>query len=395
MKNEIRDNWLVFFWEGRIDTNNAAEIEKEIMDIFEQNKHCGIIIDAKQLTYISSAGLRILMRLRKEAGSVKVIEVSNDIYEIFETTGFTEILEINKALRNISIEGCKLLGKGGNGTVYRLNDETIVKVYRPGISFEEINYEREYAKAAFVAGIPTAIPFNLVKVGESYGTIYELMNSDTLSNALISQPEQYEELMDKYYALIKKLGETTVDTNLFSSYKSILLRRCEGLYDIYGEEDTERIKSLVSSIRETNTLIHGDLHPGNVMLQGDELMLIDMADLSTGSPIFELASLYRDLGSEKEGEAKNQIECSTGMDIEDIKKVWKGLCRRYFETEDESVIQQKLAPYQLVYALNVATIVSEIPPHMKETFVPAVKKNLVDGVLLPNEDKLRQILSTL
>ena len=395
MKSEIKNKWLIFYWEGRIDTNNAADVEKEILEIYEKNKNLGIIIDAKELTYISSAGLRILMKLRKEAGSVKVIEVSNDIYEIFETTGFTEILEIKKALRNISVEGCKILGKGGNGTVYRLNDETIVKVYRPGLSFEEINCEREYTKAAFVAGIPTSIPFDLVRVGDSYGNVYELMGSDTLSHALISQPERYEELMDKYYDLIKKLGETTVDTNLFSSFKSILLRRCEGLSDIYGEEDAELINSLVSSIRETNTLIHGDLHPGNVMLQGDELMLIDMADLSTGSPIFELASLYRDLGSEKEGETKKHIESSTGMNIEQIKKVWKGLCRRFFETDDESVIQQKLAPYQLVYALNVAIIVSKIPVHMKEELVPSVKKRLVDGVLRPNADKIRHILSTL
>lgn len=124
-------------------------------------------------------------------------------------------------------------------------------------------------------------------------------------------------------------------------------------------------------------------------------MLIDMADLSTGSPIFELASLYRDLGSEKEGETKKHIESSTGMNIEQIKKVWKGLCRRFFETDDESVIQQKLAPYQLVYALNVAIIVSKIPVHMKEELVPSVKKRLVDGVLRPNADKIRHILSTL
>ena len=91
MKSEIRNNWLIFYWEGRIDTNNAADVEKEILEIYEKNKNLGIIIDAKELTYISSAGLRILMKLRKEAGSVKVIEVSNDIYEILETKGFTEI----------------------------------------------------------------------------------------------------------------------------------------------------------------------------------------------------------------------------------------------------------------------------------------------------------------
>ena len=86
-------------------------------------------LDASQLEYISSAGLRVLLKLAKAVGDVTVNNVSSDVYEIFSVTGFTEILNVKKALREVSIEGCEMIGAGGYGSVYRIDAETIVRVY--------------------------------------------------------------------------------------------------------------------------------------------------------------------------------------------------------------------------------------------------------------------------
>ena len=69
------------------------------------------------LTYISSAGLRFLMKFCKSTGKkLSVINVSKEIFEIFDTTGFTNILDVQKKLREISVEGCELFGPGGHGS---------------------------------------------------------------------------------------------------------------------------------------------------------------------------------------------------------------------------------------------------------------------------------------
>ena len=73
---------------GKIDTSNAAEFEKEIMKELPKE------IDASQLNYISSAGLRVLLKLTKAVGDVTVNNVSSDVYEIFDVTGFSDILTI-------------------------------------------------------------------------------------------------------------------------------------------------------------------------------------------------------------------------------------------------------------------------------------------------------------
>ena len=96
MKTTLENGTLVLGLEGRIDTNNAAETEQKIFSVVEEQKNDTekVQMDAGKLEYISSAGLRVLMKLRKSLGyPLEVVNVSRDVYDIFETTGFTELLQ--------------------------------------------------------------------------------------------------------------------------------------------------------------------------------------------------------------------------------------------------------------------------------------------------------------
>ena len=78
----------MFVLKGKIDTNNSHELEEKLL------KELPTEIDASGLEYISSSGLRTLLRLRKAVGKVTIKNVKPEIYEIFEVTGFTDILDI-------------------------------------------------------------------------------------------------------------------------------------------------------------------------------------------------------------------------------------------------------------------------------------------------------------
>jgi anti-anti-sigma factor len=80
--------------EGRIDASNAAEAEEKIFNIKNNNPGKHIVVDADQLEYISSAGLRVILRLRKEEPKLAIINVASDVYEVFDMTGFADILMI-------------------------------------------------------------------------------------------------------------------------------------------------------------------------------------------------------------------------------------------------------------------------------------------------------------
>ena len=86
---------LTFAVEGRIDTTTAPDLEKELKGSLGNASE--LIIDFKDVEYISSAGLRVLLSAQKimnKQGSMKLIGVSEDIMEIFEVTGFSDILTI-------------------------------------------------------------------------------------------------------------------------------------------------------------------------------------------------------------------------------------------------------------------------------------------------------------
>ena len=146
MKQTLENNVLTLFLEGRIDTNNATQVGDDLLAALAGAPGAELRLDAGELEYISSAGLRSLMKLRKQYKKpLGVWNVSPEVYEIFEVTGFTELLDVHKRLREVSVEGLPLLGEGANGKVYRLTPDQIIKVFRPTIAFDEIEQEREAA----------------------------------------------------------------------------------------------------------------------------------------------------------------------------------------------------------------------------------------------------------
>ena len=128
---------------GKIDSNNAAEWEKKIAEQLEGYEGTSVEIDASDLEYISSAGLRVLLRIRKTHPQIRIFDVNPVVYEILDTTGFTQMMEVEKAYRVISIEGCEEIGRGANGTIYRIDQDNVVKVYNNPEALSDIQHERE------------------------------------------------------------------------------------------------------------------------------------------------------------------------------------------------------------------------------------------------------------
>ena len=80
---------------GRLDTTTAPVLDKTINEDMENTKN--LVLDVKGMTYISSAGLRVILSAQKKMqkiGSMKVRNVCEEVMEVFEMTGFADILTI-------------------------------------------------------------------------------------------------------------------------------------------------------------------------------------------------------------------------------------------------------------------------------------------------------------
>ena len=145
---------LIITLTGKIDSSNAPQIESELRALREEHPCESIELDCGQLEYSTSAGLRVILRLKQEVDDTVLTNVQPELYSIFDMTGFTEMMEVHKAYRVISVEGCEVIGRGANGKVYRIDPDTIVKVYLDADALPEIQRARELSRMTFVAGIP-------------------------------------------------------------------------------------------------------------------------------------------------------------------------------------------------------------------------------------------------
>ncbi|HIW08809.1 MAG TPA: anti-sigma factor antagonist [Candidatus Faecalibacterium intestinigallinarum] len=323
---------------GHIDSGNAPAVESELMALREREPHDGMVLDLKELTYISSAGLRVVLRLRKLEPQFKLVNVSAEVYEILDMTGFTEMMTVEKAYRELSVEGCEVIGRGANGTVYRIDKDTVVKVYRDADCLPDVQRERELARKAFVLGIPTAIPYDVVRVGESYGSVFELLNSRSFSKLIAADPAGMDKYVDLYVDLMKKMHSTHVKPGDMPRMKEIALNWVTFLREYLPADQAEKLVALVEAVPERDTMLHGDYHTNNIVMQNDEVLIIDMDTLCVGHPIFELASMY--LGFVAFGELDPNVTLNFLKMTHDTAVVfWKKALAKYLGSDDDAAIR--------------------------------------------------------
>ena len=173
--------------DGRIDSSNAPYWEEKIREQLEGKEGEPIVLDGTSLEYISSAGLRLILRMKKRFPDIRFINAGPEVYGILETTGFTEIIQVEKAYRAVSVQGCEVIGHGSNGTIYRIDQDTVVKVYKEADALREIQKERQLAKLALILGIPTAISYDVVRVEDTYGSVFEFLNARSFTRILTEE----------------------------------------------------------------------------------------------------------------------------------------------------------------------------------------------------------------
>lgn len=323
---------------GRLDTSTiqeATEIcEKLLAEVEPINS---LRCQVAELSYISSSGLRLLLQFAKRYDDFCILEAQPEVYQVFELTGFTKMMKVEKALRTLCVDGCDVIGRGGVGVVYRLDEDTIIKVFREGSTIQEVQKEISMSKEAFVLGMPTAISFDVVRVGNSYGLVYELLRADTLSSCINREPERIDEFARKYAMLFRQLHDIHVPQG--GQIPNALEQEEKAIHYISRYFDAPSIDLLLEilhAIPHGDRLLHCDLQTKNAMMQDGELMLIDMGEVGYGHPMLDLGHAYSAMVSLL-GDYKTII----GMPIEYGHQLWQKFMHYYFEGESEEMIAHR------------------------------------------------------
>ena len=340
VQGRMENGKLILDLSGEIDSTNAGKVEKQIREIRNEESCDSVELNCDQLKYVSSAGLRVILRMIQETHHMVINDVHSDLYEILDMTGFTEMAEVHKAYRVISVEGCEIIGQGASGKIYRIGPDSIVKVYMNPEALQEIKRSRELARLAFVAGVPTAIPYDVVRIeGGGYGSVFELLDAQNFADLIIRREKTPEEVAKMSIDLLKKFHSKEVCSELLTDVKETVLGWVEFTKDSLGPEMYGKIRGLVEAVPKETHLMHGDFHLKNIMVQNGENLIIDMDTLCYGYPVFELSSMYNAYVGHGLTSPEN-IKKFLGIPMETTQAFWRRSLELYLGTEDAGAVDE-------------------------------------------------------
>lgn len=338
---KIEGNNVVVYPQGRIDSTNAAGLDEMIREAERSQPDKALILDFRNVAYISSAGLRVLQAAIKRQGRpLTVREVSLEIYNILDITGFTTMLNVERRMREISVDGCEIIGVGAVGTVYRIDADTIVKVYNSPDALEMIRNEQHRAKQAFLKGVSTAISYDAVRVGDRYGSMFEMVDAKTYNDLLVGHPEDAEGILRGYAGMIRQIHAIEAGPGELPDCRDIYLQYIDAIGEYLPRALSERLRALFRAMPEDRHLIHGDLHMKNVMLSGGEPLLIDMDTLSVGNPVFDFAGIYVAYRAFSVHEPNNSA-VFLGIPDEMAERIWRTILELCVEAPDAQTFEEK------------------------------------------------------
>jgi len=362
MISKKQNGVFTIYIEGQIDTRNANEVEEMFrVELDKKDNTEGLVINCEGLEYISSAGLRVILKLIKAYKDLKLVDVRSEVFEIFEMTGFTELVEIKKAHKTYDVTGCAVLGEGAKGIVYRYNEDTIIKVYKNDDVLPLIEKERELAKKAFILGIPTAISYDVCKVGNRYGSVFELLDCESLSQLLKRDPRNVQKYAYMFADLLKLIHGTSIKKEGISSGKDIVYLWFNESKKYLNPSIAQCLLEMIDSLPEESKLIHGDYHTNNIMVQDGEPILIDMDTLAYGNRVIELAIIDFTYNTFNDLDKSNTMKF-LGISSELAKEFYNHFISRYFDGQPEFQMRKFLNKINTLSYLRIIRHVSRREP---------------------------------
>lgn len=167
---------ITIYLSGRFDSAASQNAQKEISDALKEYDDVeSIIVNMADMQYISSSGLRVIMQLKKKYLQMSITEANAEVYNILKLTGLTRMMPVEKKLTEIDVDGLEEVENTDKWKGYRLDEDTMVRVFPENTPREDVERELQFIRTSFILGMPTVMPFNMVKVGNQYGLICELL----------------------------------------------------------------------------------------------------------------------------------------------------------------------------------------------------------------------------
>ncbi|MBR0286218.1 MAG: phosphotransferase [Bacteroidales bacterium] len=192
--------------------------------------------------------------------------------------------------------------------------------------------------------------------GTRFGAEYELIRNKRSFTRIISQePQQLEPLSLRFANLAREIHRTPADTTRLPSMRELIKAQIVRYTDVPGDI-REKALQFLESIPDTPTCLHGDLHIGNIITDGERTLWIDVGDFAYGVPEWDLCMMYYATNFMSEQRADSIFH----LPIAVLRQHWAVFARAYYGISDQEELKKKeqaLLPY---FAVKMLFIISKI-----------------------------------
>ena len=219
-----------------------------------------------------------------------------------------------------------------------------------------------------------------------------MFRAGVLSAAVMAEPERRAEYLRKFVAMYREIHEVRIDEGELDSVRERYFAAANALAPLVTESELALVRKLIGAVPESRDFIHGDFHMNNVMLQGDELLLIDVGEAGYGHPLFDFAQTAwaYEMATVILPERCEKV---TGMTLEEAKYVRENIFREYFSDDDASSLEKKMTVVHGMAMLRRLLI-----PFLQGWDQPAAAVNeRLDGIraeLFPQIDTLCEMIQS-
>ena len=248
-------------------------------------------------------------------------------------------------------------GEGGTALSYNHKDgKTLAKLFMPSVTADNAIREFRISQIVYESGLPTPKPIRLVTDGERFGAEYELIQHKRSFTRIISQePDKLEPLSERFAVLAKQIHQTPADTTRLPDMKELVMQWIDKISNL-TDELRARINRFMNTVPSTPTCLHGDLHIGNIITDGQRDLWIDVGDFAYGVPEWDLGMMYYSANFLSAERADNIFH----LDNATLRAHWAAFAKAYYGTDSQEALDAEVQKLQPFVFLKMTFFVSKL-----------------------------------
>ncbi|MEM7095358.1 MAG: phosphotransferase [Actinomycetota bacterium] len=185
-----------------------------------------------------------------------------------------------------SLELGPVISEGRTSTVYECGADSVVKVPSAGVPADWARFEADLCRAVYAAGLPVPEVRDLVRVDDRDAIVFERVHGPSLWQCMLAETSTIPDQARRLASIQRELLSAGIPPGI-PDFVDRLERRIEGAEPL-DDADRDRARSLANALPRGAALLHGDLHPGNVLMGDRGPVVIDWFDAAIGHPVADV-----------------------------------------------------------------------------------------------------------